>query len=75
MPTYLLVPDEHDFEPKEMIADDARQLLATVYGQGWNSARVLMDGKFVFTVARSVNGMWSILPGLPECDGDRENFE
>lgn len=66
MPTYTFFPEEHDFEPEELVADGPQQMLASVYGYGWNKARVLEDGKYIFTVSRSVNGVWSILPGLPE---------
>jgi len=65
MPTYTLLPDEHDFEPEEFEATGPEHLLEMVYGQGWNSARVLQDGTFIFTVARSPSGVWSIMPGLP----------
>jgi len=68
MPTYTFLPEEHDFEPEELVADGPEELLSAVYGYGWNKARVLQDGAYVFTVSRSVNGMWSILPGLPEGD-------
>jgi hypothetical protein len=66
MPIYSLIPDEHDFEPEELIADGPRELLNEIYGQGWNKARVLQDGHFVFTVARNAGGVWAILPGLPD---------
>ena len=66
MPTYTLIPDEHDFDPEELVADGPGDLLARVYGFGWNRARVLQDGRFVFTVAQSLEGVWSILPGLSE---------
>lgn len=68
MPTYTLVPDEHDFEPEEFAAEGPAHLLEMVYECGWNSARVLQDGKFAFVVARSVSGIWSILPGLADTD-------
>lgn len=68
MPTYTLVPDEHDFEPEEFTAEGPAQLLEMVYGCGWNAARVLQDGMFVFVVARSASGVWSILPGLAGAD-------
>lgn len=68
MPTYTLVPDEHDYEPEELIADDPRDLLNKVYGYGWNAARVLQDGTFIFTVCRNVDGVWAILPVLPDAE-------
>lgn len=66
MPLYNLIPDEHDFEPEEIEAADAATLLAEIHGFGWNAARVMQDGKFVFTLSRNPRGFWSILPGLPE---------
>jgi hypothetical protein len=73
MATYTFFPEEHDFEPEELEADGPQEMLASVYGYGWNKARVLEDGKYLFTVSRSVSGVWSILPGLPDEDvtGDR----
>lgn len=68
MPVYTLIPDEHDFDLEEIAAADAAALLAKIHGFGWNAARVLQDGKFVFTLSRNPKGFWSILPGLP--DGD-----
>lgn len=68
MPTYTLIPDEHDYEAEELIADGPGQLLAMVYRYGWNAARVLQDGRYIFTVALDSNGVWSILPGLPDSD-------
>ena len=65
MPTYTLIPDEHDFEPEELVADGPAELLSKVYSYGWNAARVLGDGTYLFTVSRSSRGVWSILPGLP----------
>lgn len=66
MPVYTLIPDEHDFEPEEIEAADAAQLLTSIHGFGWNRARVLRDGTFAFTVSMNPQGFWSILPGLPE---------
>lgn len=66
MPVYTLIPDEHDFEAAEIVAEDAAQLLTGIYGLGWNAARVLENGKFAFTLSRNTKGFWSILPGLPE---------
>lgn len=66
MLTYTLIPDEHDFEPEELTAENPSDLLNKVYGYGWNKARVLLDGQFMFTLARSPAGAWTILPGLPE---------
>jgi hypothetical protein len=65
MPVYTLIADEHDFEPEEIIAADAAQLLCAVHGFGWNRARVLQDGVYVFTVSLNPEGFWSILPDLP----------
>jgi hypothetical protein len=65
MPTYTFFPEEHDFEPEEIVADGPEELLSSVYGFGWNKARVMQDGVYVFTVSRSISGLWSILPGLP----------
>jgi hypothetical protein len=69
MPTYTFFPEEHDFEPEELVADGPQQMLGAIYGCGWNKARVLQDGAYIFTVSRSVDGVWSILPGLPGADG------
>jgi hypothetical protein len=66
VPVYTLIPDEHDFEPEVIAAPNAAQLLSEVYGFGWNSARVLQDDQFVFTLQRDPHGFWSILPRLPE---------
>lgn len=66
MPLYTLIPDEHDFEPEEIVAADAAALLGEIHSFGWNAARVLKHGKFVFTLSRSTKGFWSILPGLPK---------
>ena len=66
MPVYMLIPDEHDFEAEELIAADAAQLLASIHGFGWNRARVMQDGEYVFNVARSPQSVWSILPALPD---------
>lgn len=65
MPIYTFIPDEHDFEPEQVEADGPKDLLTKVYGYGWNKARVLQDGEFVFTVSRNSDGVWAILPGLP----------
>ena len=69
MPTYTLVPEEHDYEPEELIAESPKALLGGVYDAGWNRARVLQDGRYIFTLSRDVSGAWAILPGLPEADG------
>jgi hypothetical protein len=66
MPTYTLIPDEHDFEAEELVADGPRELLTKIYDYGWNKARVLEEGQFLFTLARSTSGAWAILPDLPE---------
>lgn len=66
MPTYTLIPLEHDFEPEELVAGGPAQLLNKIYGYGWNSAQVLQDGEFVFVVSCSAAGVWSIMPGLPD---------
>jgi hypothetical protein len=51
MPVYTLISDEHGFEPEEVVAADARQLLGLIHRFGWNSARVLQDGEHVFTLS------------------------
>lgn len=56
MPVYTLIPEEHDFEPEDIEAGDARQLLAKVHEFGWNKARVPQDGHYVFTVAMNPTG-------------------
>ncbi len=68
MPTYTLVPDEHDYEPVEMEADSPRQVLGMVHRQGWNAARVLQDGEYAFTISLNPQGFWSIVQGLPDAD-------
>lgn len=68
MPTYTFLPEEHDFEPENLVADGPEAMLASVYGFGWNKASVFEDGQYLFTLSRSVSGIWSILPGLPGAD-------
>jgi len=68
MPMYTFFPEEHDFESEELVADGPEEMLSAIYGFGWNKARVFEDGEYLFTVSRSITGMWSILPGLPGDD-------
>lgn len=65
MPIYTLISDEHGFDPEEIEADDASQLLGLIHRFGWNSARVLQDGEHAFTVSLNPQGFWSIVQGLP----------
>lgn len=66
MPRYTLIPDEHEFDQVEIVAADAGRLLAMIHRVGWNAARVLQDGRYIFTVALNPKGYWAVLPGLPE---------
>jgi hypothetical protein len=68
MPIYTLIPDEHDYDPMAIEADNPAQLLSLVHRLGWNAAQVLKDGEYVFTVSLNPKGFWSILPALPEVE-------
>lgn len=60
MPLFSLIPLEDGFKPLDFTADGNSQVLNMIHRSGWTGADVLCDGEYVYSVALSDQGFWSI---------------
>lgn len=60
MSLFTLTSDDLALTPHEFVANDAGQVLCIIHRLGWRAADIRQDGRYLYSLSLSEDGVWSL---------------